>query len=106
MKAEVLYVSGCPNFEPARAQVERLLAEQGVSAPVEGIEVPDRDAASRLAFTGSPTIRIDGIDVAFSDSPSALACRTYVIGNALSGIPADEVVRAAIRRALERREMS
>ncbi len=102
MKAEVLYVPGCPNLEPARRQVERLLAELGASVPGAGIEVVDRNAASRLQFIGSPTIRIDGEDVAISDSSPALACRIYVIGDELSGIPSDDVVRVAIRRSLER----
>ena len=103
MKAEVLYIADCPNLAAARSQTERLLKEHGVFGSVHEVEVPDRATAKRLAFEGSPTIRIDGEDVAISPGGAvpAFACRTYAVEGRLSGIPADDLVRAAIRRALD-----
>ena len=58
---EILYFDGCPNHEPAVALVERIDSELGTNAEVRLVNVPDRDAANRLRFLGSPTIRVDGV---------------------------------------------
>ncbi len=103
MKTELLYIPDCPNLAAARTQTVRLLKEQGLPGNVDEIEVPDRAAAESLRFTGSPTIRIDGEDVAATVGAivPAFSCRTYEVDGRLSGLPADGLVRAAIRRALE-----
>jgi hypothetical protein len=104
VKAEIFYIPNCPNLPTARRQVERLLAEHGVRCSIDEVEVGDRDAAERLGFVGSPTIRIDGEDVAtpLPGARTAFACRTYEAEGRLSGIPPDGLVRVAIRRALGR----
>ena len=58
----------------------RILKREGVPAPVEEIMVADLDSAERLRFLGSPTVRVDGLDVepAARDSRDyVFACRTY-----------------------------
>ena len=103
MRVQLLYIPGCPNHAPAAERLHRLLTDQGVASAIEEIEVPDLSAARELAFVGSPTIRIDGEDV---EPPVAgvtgLACRTYASKGTLSGLPAEESISAAIRRARER----
>ena len=101
MQAEILYIADCPNRLPARRQVDRLLAESGISCLVDEVEVADTQAARRLGFVGSPTIRIDGRDVSppVSPAPAALACRTYEVDGRFSGTPSDDVIRAAIARS-------
>ena len=103
IKVEVLYFQGCPNHEPAVERVRGVLAEEGVSAPVLQIEVLDRTSAETLRFPGSPTVRINGIDVEGTPAPGAfgLSCRTYLDGSVLQGIPAVEVIRRAVRNAKE-----
>lgn len=42
------------------------------------IEVPTDDDAERLEFPGSPTIRVDGVDIQDpGDNPIGLTCRVY-----------------------------
>src|SRR5262249_27073718 len=55
---EVFYFDGCPNHGPALAVVERVARELGLSPEIRLVHVPDQEAARRLRFLGSPTIRV------------------------------------------------
>jgi len=66
-------------------------------------EVPTDETAEREAFVGSPTIRIDGRDIAPTEGePVGLTCRVYrTRDGSVSPIPDREDLRAALRRHLE-----
>lgn len=100
MKIEVLYVADCPSHSAAVTLVKDVLAAQGVSAEVNEVLVPDEQTARELKFVGSPTVRIDGRDVA-EPSPTeafALSCRLYH-GSFRIGLPPIELVRRAVAEA-------
>lgn len=104
MKVEVFYFQGCPNHWPAVERVRNVLAEEGISSDVLQIEVPDARAAESLSFLGSPTVRINGIDVegpAVVTGAIGLSCRTYVHGSVREGVPPVEVIRRAVSNAKE-----
>jgi hypothetical protein len=76
-----------------------VLAERGVEAEVEAREVTTQDEAERLAFPGSPTIRVDGRDVdpAGADSRPALNCRIYHLPDGrVSPVPTREQLEEAL----------
>jgi hypothetical protein len=91
---EVLFFEGCPNHEKAADAVRDVAREVGVAVDVTEVEVRDAEEASRLGFLGSPTVRVDGLDVepeARRSTAYGLACRTY----GTSGVPPrDLLVRA------------
>jgi hypothetical protein len=64
-------------------------------------EVASDDEAVRERFPGSPTIRVDGADVADpGDTPPALNCRIYRRRDGrISPTPDPEDLRAALRAA-------
>jgi hypothetical protein len=97
MKIEVLYFEGCPNYLPSMNQPRTVLAREGLRAELIEIEVNDDSAAKTLKFFGSPTIRVNGLEVEVSSrqvSESGFACRCYP-----GGLPSVEMTRAAIREA-------
>lgn len=101
MKVEIFYFDGCPNHRPASERVLCVMREEGISANVTEIEVPDQAAAKEFGFLGSPTIRVDGLDIepASRNAPGgSIACRYYP-----GGLPPTEMIRAALRDAKERR---
>ena len=106
MKIEVLYFQGCPHHAPAVERVRDVLADEGIVAEVVQIEVPDARMAKLLSFPGSPTLRIDGIDIEGTSVAGmvGLSCRTYMHGSVREGIPSVEVIRCALRNAKERRD--
>ena len=99
MKIEVLYIDGCPNHGRTVERVNELLKEFGLTADV--LEMPVTDSASALAyrFLGSPTVRINGIDVepsARTSNQFGLMCRTYLDGTKRQGFPSRVLLREAL----------
>ncbi len=101
MKVEVLYVAECPSHLAAVKLVRDILAAEGVEAKIHEVLVRDEGMASELRFAGSPTIRINGRDVAgeSQDAQSfALSCRLYP-GSKQIGLPPAELVHRAVLKA-------
>jgi hypothetical protein len=77
--------------DPTRAVVEETLAELGLQVPITMVPVPDAATAQRLAFLGSPTVRVDGLDVdpaARTMSGWSMACRGSTPARGYHRIPA------------------
>ena len=101
MKVEVLYVADCPTHPAAVKLVKQVLVAEGVRAEVHEVLVRDEGMANALGFSGSPTIRINGRDVAeeLQDGRSlALSCRLYPGSNQV-GLPPAELVHRAVLKA-------
>src|ERR1700730_3333171 len=104
MRIEVLYVAECPSYPAAMKLLRDVLSAEGVAAEIREVLVTDDRMATDLAFSGSPTIRINGRDVAGDASKGkmfALTCRLYP-GSTEIGLPPVEMVRCAVVEARER----
>jgi len=100
MKIEVLYVPGCPNYQPALERIQKILVSESLRADIEGILVSSEVAARALEFAGSPTIRVNGTDVEPNHkNATGLACRLYANSG---GVPSEEMLRLAFSRARQR----
>jgi hypothetical protein len=100
MKIEVLYFEGCPNYLPTVERVKTILREEGLLAEIFAIEVKGELAAKALKFFGSPTIRINGLDIEAdvrNIAETGLACRRYS-----GGLPSADMIRAALTEVRER----
>jgi hypothetical protein len=101
-RVEILYFEGCPNHGPVRALVERLAGELRVEPVIELVEVVDAEAAVTLRFLGSPTVRVDGVDVepgADERREFVLSCRVYRGESGFSGQPEERWIRDALVEA-------
>lgn len=101
MKIEVLYIAECPSHRAAVKLVKDVLVAEGVAADVQEVLVRDEEMASELRFLGSPTIRINGKDVAGDAQKAqnfALSCRLYP-GSKQVGLPPAEMVQRAVLEA-------
>src|SRR5581483_10595438 len=102
MKIEILGFDGCPNHKPAVQRVQEVLHEEGVSAELAEVNVRDPSMVQELKFLGSPSIRVDGLDVepsARTASEYGMMCRTYAVNGRREGLPSREMLRQAIRDA-------
>ncbi len=99
---QILYFEGCPNHDPARALVERLARQLRIDPEIELVEVADPDDAVALRFLGSPTVRVDGVDVepgAEARRDFAFSCRIYRGERGVSKQPDERWVREALIEA-------
>ena len=100
MKIDVLYFDGCSNHSTAVERLREVLAEANVSAEIVEIKVADDDQARALGFLGSPTIRINGVDIepaARAGCQPGMSCRTYVEGGKQEGVPTRNLLQVAVR---------
>ena len=98
MRIEILYFQGCPHHKPTLERVRDVVQAKGLDAEIHEVEVRSEMEAQSLRFTGSPTIRIDGVDIqrsAEDRTESSLSCRLY----GASGVPPSEMVARALSRA-------
>ena len=102
-RVELLWWEGCPSTEEARDLLAGVLAEHGLDpAAIEMREIATEDDASRERFVGSPTIRVDGVEVAPEDGePVGLTCRVYRTRDGRTApVPDPQDIRAALEAAL------
>ena len=101
MKVELYYLDGCPSWQRARENLEHALQLEQISAQVEAILVADSADVQLKRFIGSPTIRLDGVDI---EGPGAetrgygYGCRVYADGSCTAGWPSVNQVRRALQR--------
>jgi hypothetical protein len=103
MKIEVLYVPDCPHHPAAILKLKEVLATEGITADILEVAVNDMATAKALRFRGSPTILINGRDVAEqlgNVQEFAVSCRLYP-GSKVPGVPPAEMIRRAVRDARE-----
>ena len=96
---EILYFDGCPNHEGALKLVERVAMELRLEPEITLVNVPDPEAAARLRFLGSPTVRVGGRDVepgAEERADFALSCRVFRTEQGFVGQPDERWVREAL----------
>jgi hypothetical protein len=102
-KVEFFYWAECPSHERALAILQEIMAAEQIQAPVEIIEVKDEVEAERYQFYGSPTIHVDGVDIAPVPEDSAqpsLTCRAYQRADGrISPLPPRELIATAFHRS-------
>lgn len=103
---ELLWWEGCPSTEPALAQLREALEDLGIeNAEVRKREIRTDADAQAAGFVGSPTILVDGIDVAGASpsEPAALNCRVYRLRDGrISPTPDPDDLREVLAKAAAR----
>jgi hypothetical protein len=107
MLVELVYDPECPNVEKARAVLTRALQEADVPAVWTEWDTDDPECPENRKAYGSPTILVNGDDVApgphqwaSREAPSGPRCRLYREGTEILGAPPLSRVRAAIHGAM------
>ena len=107
MKIELFYFDGCPNHEPALENLRDALIELQLHEEIDVIEIMDNDDAIAKRFLGSPSIRIDGIDLVVTDDNNteySMRCRRYKNGDVMEGFPSRELIKMRLLSFQEGKE--
>lgn len=100
MQVSVVYFEGCPHWTVTEERVREALDRLGRNdVRIERLVIESDEHAGRLAFRGSPTVLIDGIDP-FADPSAAvgLSCRMYRTPDGLAGAPTVGMLISALER--------
>ena len=99
MIVEVLIFEGCPHGRSAVSLARKVVERSCPTAEVRVLYVEDADTAARMKFLGSPSIRVDGLDIeeARRDEQSlSYSCRVCRIDGVSAGVPSEEMLRRAM----------
>jgi hypothetical protein len=103
VKVEILYFKGCPNHQPVVEEVRQILRSEQINVPINEVEVADAAMAQRVGFLGSPSIRVDGLDVELEARglrTFGFGCRTYSDAEGRrSGLPSISTIQRALTEA-------
>ncbi len=103
MKVEILYFDGCPSHAKLLPRLREFVREAGGDA--EAIElraVETLEAAEQERFLGSPSVRVDGVDIdpgAGNRDDFGLKCRLYRSPDGHFPVPPDAWIRQALAAA-------
>jgi hypothetical protein len=103
MRVQLLYFPGCPNVELARQALRRALEACRLPIDVEEVDVSAPHTPEPLRGWGSPTILIDGADVAGQAPGSGASCRLYSDGESIRAVPSEAIIQAALNGRHRRR---
>ena len=103
VNVELIYDKDCPNVEGTRGRLKLALAEAGFGAQWQEWERSDAKSPGYVRGYGSPTILVNGKDVAGAlPSDGAKCCRVYSDkSREISGVPSSEVIASALLKAKE-----
>lgn len=102
VEIELLYFEGCPTYMTTLKDLEALVKEEGIDSHMTLVKVESKKEAETLRFLGSPTVRVNGVDVeqpARTTNEYGLSCRIYRVAGKMLGSPPKEMLRQAIKVA-------
>ncbi|MGH2984165.1 MAG: DF family (seleno)protein [Solirubrobacterales bacterium] len=102
MTVELLYFDGCPSYQRLLPSLRELIAELAPGAELELRRIESIEDAERAQFLGSPTVRVEGVDVdagAAERGDFGLKCRLYRSDGVTSPLPPEEWIREALARS-------
>ncbi len=96
MQIQLLYAPGCGGRNRASEALSQAVRELGLRAYVEEIRVSTEEEAAKYGMVGSPTVLVNGRDIARGGPPS-LECRTHErVKGGQQGWPDLELVKWAL----------
>lgn len=106
MKVELLYFPGCPNVPAAREQLLLAFATLGVRPDWIEVDVTSQATPEALRGFGSPTILVDGLDVAGDLGADGSACRLYFDSERPGVPPLRAIVSALTQRGPDKSSLA
>lgn len=94
-RVDVLYIDDCPHVNATADRVRAVASHLGLEIDLKLVRVATFEDAQRIRFMGSPTVRVEGVDIdpsASTQSNFGVCCRTYDG----AGVPPETMIAAAL----------
>jgi len=100
---EILYTEDCPFWKEVAENIGEILKEFKIKALVKRVKVSNEDEAKRLKFPGSPTVRINGVDIdpMAKETTGAMGCRVYMYEGKMYEYPPKDMIEKAVKRLVK-----
>ncbi|MGH8161740.1 MAG: thioredoxin family protein [Gammaproteobacteria bacterium] len=95
-RVELVYFTGCPHVDGARDALREALSAEGMQPKWVEWNRDDATIPETLRQYGSPTVLVDGHDVAPAPA-DANCCRLYPGDEGLRSAPEVDAIRAALK---------
>ncbi len=104
MKIELFYFDGCTAYQTALKYLRELIQEKNLDVAVKMIKIEGDQQARASRFLGSPSIRINGVDIepgAEKIKDFSMRCRLYLEDGETSEWPSKKMIARAIDSAIK-----
>ncbi len=102
MKIELLYFDGCPSWQSGLTNLKSALRLEGIETDVKLVKVQDDDDAAHLKFLGSPSFRVNNVELWPEERESySLSFRVYSTSQGIKGWPTVEMLREKLHSMKE-----
>lgn len=104
LEISILFIEGCPGYEFTKRYINEIISEDATDFDVKinMILIESDEDARRLHFIGSPSVRVEGLDIeeSFIESKDyAMRSRLYNFEGKPYAYPTKGMIRNAIRKA-------
>lgn len=99
LEIELLYFDGCPSYKTVWNDMLEVITGNDLDVTVRPIKVNSLEEAKALRFAGSPTVRVNGVDLEGREEAGVMACRVYQ-ENGGKGYPSKELLRKRLMEHL------
>jgi len=99
MLIELLYFDGCPSWEKGLVNLQAALSAEYIDSEIELVPVETNAAALKERFLGSPSFRVNGVDLWPEQRNSYyLGCRVYPTSAGMQGAPTVAMIRERLAK--------
>lgn len=99
---DLVYDADCPNISAARVNLMRAFSLAGLQPKWSEHRIGDPSAPKRTRGYGSPTVLVDGRDVAGLEPSAEVCCRIYTAATGSTQAPAVEQIAEAMSVSAKR----
>ena len=102
LQVELLYFEGCPSYKTAWLELLEVISEHDLDVTVRPVKVDSPEKAKTLHFAGSPSLKVNGVDLERYEGAGVLACRVYE-ENGGKGWPSKQLLRERLMEGVQYR---
>jgi len=101
---EILYTDACPFWKETLRALKEVMKELNLDIAVRKTKIANEEEAKRYRFPGSPTVRINGVDIdpAAKETVGYIGCRIYSYKGRTYEYPPREMIISAFKRLMKK----